>query len=1312
MDVKGYVICLLKYTVGTGTGDLVGLEQQSGNKKTVCLGYFGRADAVPVYNFKDYMRAASENDAEFIGGRKQLMLYSFDETLSGKLEVTAPGRENGLPFEPVDKSYHPCFCCLTVLNLSPVVKACLGEGGLPGAARCIFERIKTYGKTLGAKMPLYAVMGLLGTEDLCIIQLAEDFEAVSGVIDHLRGLVDQETRILVVENTHSVLMLDLNEDTAKPSWGEATAEIHVSLRTVDGEAYLTEVKNAIAQNGEIPVQAEERVGEYDAVIHCPASALGPNLYGPGKVLNYTNEACRRAIYQSETILYQKRGDVPRRTEVSLTKPGTVSKAVVSSGGDLFSGMKDLVAQTARQISENLLGAGKVGQDNVSYVRQGLFRLLKDYMRIASIPFGGTFQHDLRMQFHTALNAILYAAAQYNRSKDYDSEAKRSFDGIFTQIMSALSNSMQAGSQIDRLYFEEQQSHLQNTGAYHKILMAYYGIVKDILGLVYEIERDEGSRQPLLIPLLTFGYTSIVCSDAFESFYEGRPARLVCITMPYQALTNTAKYIGPLVHEIFHYSTPSRRDSKNNAVGNCLAAVAFRQFLTALASVIPGCSKQSGWNTFYSYPQAFQEVAGKIFDTIAINQERLCESGRFDLTLPGFKISRKNTPLPSSIFFRTIRQGLLSGSSEKMDIAVERLYCTAWKELRGKLLDAGPVSDELSKLFALKEDFSEKKDGDLEYIRQCYRRAAPEIQKQVGPFLAIYERVMREVPPDLFDLCFVMYGKSGDEKTRQYLWQIHSSRSDKLYYNEGISRDFVGNDIRIGTVIDYFVPYSEETLRSSAARQDEIRSKLQSWFGGAKHLQQKEEADRLQRYISNNYQAYLRESSFALILLRPYIDLLDLQLQQLLEGKAEMTRPVVERLSGFYGAYYQALDLEDEACASSLFDLYIRIIETYQCQPTLQELFRVYCGIKAVKAESGRTDSGWPAPAVPVGIFHFDAYHPADLSQKIVETYRVMVPDGAVGPLWFRGQRLKGRKLLPGIMRDARTAAEKPLFSRAGFYAGMRRMVTLAKAKILPQGERFCGAEWLAFLQHHGFETNLLDWSEDLHSAMFFAIERWIDQPEKTPEDDAAVTVLSPALFNLAINVLEFWKGDPNWERNAEIRKKNAEYSRSLERLCNYLSSGTDLDGSYAVPLFAAGEEVERYRYCFDLQYEPGKESDLHLPVAAMTPVNSDRMKMQAGVFTFCDLHARPKARPDGSLTYSDGDNDLDTLQERYFHVMQIESEAHPGMVPHLRPFLCKIILWRDSAESFIRYVRAIGMNKYRMYPEIDKLAKEIARQAF
>jgi len=106
------------------------------------------------------------------------------------------------------------------------------------------------------------------------------------------------------------------------------------------------------------------------------------------------------------------------------------------------------------------------------------------------------------------------------------------------------------------------------------------------------------------------------------------------------------------------------------------------------------------------------------------------------------------------------------------------------------------------------------------------------------------------------------------------------------------------------------------------------------------------------------------------------------------------------------------------------------------------------------------------------------------------------------------------------------------------------------------------------------------------------------------------------------------------------------------------------------------------------------------------------MKMQAGVFTFCDLYARPRARPDGSLTYSDGNNDLDTLQKRYFHVMQIESEARPGMVPHLRPFLCKIILWRDSAESFIQYVRSIGMNKYRMYPEIDKLAKEIARQAF
>ena len=264
------------------------------------------------------------------------------------------------------------------------------------------------------------------------------------------------------------------------------------------------------------------------------------------------------------------------------------------------------------------------QDGVSdseHISQVLYRLLKDFMYIESIPFGGSFQQDLYVQFHGAINAVVYAAQQYQRlSKKDAGEARRRFDSAFPQIINALNGSMKAASQIDRLYFEEQQSHLQNTGVYHKVLLAYYGIVKVLLQFVYGISRKRDSSQPVLIPLLSFGHAQIVCSRAFDTKYEEKPARLLCITLPYQALSNIPKYIGPLAHEIFHYSAPADRTLKNEAAGKCLTAVAFKYFLDQVGAASK-CEGQAGAILFNEYRMEFLNVTADLFDNIMCNLVR-------------------------------------------------------------------------------------------------------------------------------------------------------------------------------------------------------------------------------------------------------------------------------------------------------------------------------------------------------------------------------------------------------------------------------------------------------------------------------------------------------------------------------------------------------------------------------------------------------------------------------------------------------------------------------------------------------------------
>jgi hypothetical protein len=85
--------------------------------------------------------------------------------------------------------------------------------------------------------------------------------------------------------------------------------------------------------------------------------------------------------------------------------------------------------------------------------------------------------------------------------------------------------------------------------------------------------------------------------------------------------------------------------------------------------------------------------------------------------------------------------------------------------------------------------------------------------------------------------------------------------------------------------------------------------------------------------------------------------------------------------------------------------------------------------------------------------------------------------------WFRGHRLTSYKLLPSILRrrDGRRH-ERNLF--ANFKTQAARQV----------GDLRDSWEILAVMQHHGVPTRLLDWTESLHTALFFALEGKVESP--------------------------------------------------------------------------------------------------------------------------------------------------------------------------------------------------------------------------
>lgn len=1309
---NGYVICLLKYIIGNGRDGTVSWNTLSENRRPVSLGYFGRIHAVRVEQFWDYMDIASTHNAGFTGNRKQLLLYPLGITTSDQIRFQEYEEVDAerLPFQPIDGSgKRPCFCCLSILNIDQAVKRRVCgtnySQGIRKIAGQISAQLDAYARGdengTGVWLP-YEVMGLLGTEDLCVIFLSDSFDAIYNGINRLRRLeMEEGTRVL--DNSHSIMVVDFSEHAERPKWGDAMAELHFSLKSADGLKYIRKVKKAIAQyeadQGVAPedrsVVLESQIGEYDATIRCPAALLGDYLYGYDQMLNYVTAPYRTAAYQSETLLF-KNIDTVDEEPIRVPLDAMPAAGSLQFGEGLADEVVGLVKDKIEEICQCLEDPEDIQRDrshtNSSYVSQVLHRLLKDFMRTASIPAGGIFQNDLSIQFQVTINAIVYIAQKYKVEREIEDQASRKFNENFSQIVEAMSKSMQAASQIDRFRFEEQQSHIQNTGAYHKVLLAYYGIVKAILELVYKVPRKPSSRQSMLIPLLSFGHTQIIYSYHFDSFYQETPdtkpvpAKLLCITLPYQALSNIPKYFGPLTHEIFHYASPADRESRNQDAGKCLIAIAFRCFLDQTAADVD----QFGLHIFNRHRKVFFETVDAISDIVWENLE--------DQHLAYIRSGDESAISLDSVF-KGMKSVLTPSVFNPNEDQAMELYIEGWADLRSRLEALKEeLDDTTAAVFMIKSDQNEKEAR--ESIKKRYRRCSGSMARTVEAFLSTYETFLREIPPDLFDISCIMYGAHPEEKAKQYLWQIHRIRSDKLYYNGrlwagGDSITIDGNSLRFGVVLDHLIfgNFDDESIAAFGTRRKQIEERLESWYGGNGVQPQEQKKNR--EAIALDYEKYSTESLFANVMIQKNIRRVDEQVENLTGDPA--AKEIMHWLSDFYREYYEILDREDEAKRTSdLFKLNIRIIEFYQCQQNLSELYpRSICAPVLLK----KFDA--PLAIYKAKKCETEVFAPAELSRAVTHAYEAMCPKGSIAPLWFRGQSDRDWSLLPNIMRPIKHEDETENVDADGFLLGMRKMLTLAQAKILPQGERYHKAEWLALLQHHEFKTTLLDWSENFHSALYFAIEPWGDLKEK-PEKDASVRVLNPILYNLAKDMLE--KAEEK-EKNRDDSTEKA-YNQSVDRLRCYLTSERDKGEEYAIPLFAGGCDEEQYRCYYDLSV--GREKDggpEKLPIAAMTPSTSDRMRMQAGVFTFCDVRAKPQDK-DGVWSYSA--NDISNIQQRYFDIASKEEKLKDS----IRPFLYSIALNRNYYKKFVQYLRAIGMRKYRMYPELTSLAKDIMTQSF
>lgn len=170
--------------------------------------------------------------------------------------------------------------------------------------------------------------------------------------------------------------------------------------------------------------------------------------------------------------------------------------------------------------------------------------------------------------------------------------------------------------------------------------------------------------------------------------------------------------------------------------------------------------------------------------------------------------------------------------------------------------------------------------------------------------------------------------------------------------------------------------------------------------------------------------------------------------------------------------------------------------------------------------------------------------------------------------WFRGQSKAYGKLTPGAFRKHNREFWMNGSQELPFTEHFKRQAP-AYSDYIP--EKMDHLEWLFVMQHHGSPTRLLDWTENILVALYFAVK------DKWNEDG------------------EVWAVYPNELNDKSINRFGIELSRS-----KYVN-------------FLAGEPFHNNPE--KLKEELGLEREVKGPIAFYPPMRFQRMINQMSVFT-------------------------------------------------------------------------------------------------
>ncbi len=299
-------------------------------------------------------------------------------------------------------------------------------------------------------------------------------------------------------------------------------------------------------------------------------------------------------------------------------------------------------------------------------------------------------------------------------------------------------------------------------------------------------------------------------------------------------------------------------------------------------------------------------------------------------------------------------------------------------------------------------------------------------------------------------------------------------------------------------------------------------------------------------------------------------------------------------------------------------------------------------------------------------------------------------------IWFRGQTTSA-PVVPRIFRPAKRSKLLSPFDETSLYMHFQ---VRARDHISGELDDF---DWLCLMQHYDLPTRLLDWSESILIALYFAVAEKHDGREIRGNTDGKLIILNAKQLNgCKTNRLSGFPGiyapmsGHVWLRAIMPLFRTFKHWTS-DAMASVRMHTTESMVGYEEYLATIAEHIHAVENKFKIARELKQRyksicSELSLPVAVFPNRRGGRMTSQFSTFT---IHGGKmyQDKPDRSEVRLPAPTSLETLNNK---------------VDEVDKFLITIPVAHGCKEHIRKQLLALGIHEGTLFPEIDKQAKYIA----